>query len=434
MQERGNPLLKTIDRYLGIPLIFCLGLARKKNISALPENLEHGTRFLFLKTGAVGDSILLSAIALEIKAKWPQAQITLLCTRANYGIAPLLAGIDTVLLFNLNSVFSSLKELQGSKAFDFVIDFAAWPRLNSLIAFFAPANFRLGFRRRGQYRHYVYDKAVLHKDTLHELDNYRKLLHAIGIETKGITPRIKTELLEKKFGVGSTSKAAGSGSRSSLLASQERETSFFTNNKHIAELQKISSQYKKPLIFHPFPGGVKKEFKMWPSKNWEFLGADLLRQGYSIWITGASAEEEEAQKLADKIVLNFVKSSIKKLGGKAMKNQSRGLSLRDQNRVLSLAGQFTWEETAYLLLKAKALVSVNTGIMHLAAALGCKVIALNGPTSTARWGAVGKQVLNFRSTYECSPCLSLGFEYACKAGGCMTRIKAEDVARAVGKV
>ena len=30
MQERGNSLLKTIDRYLGIPLIFCLGLLRKK--------------------------------------------------------------------------------------------------------------------------------------------------------------------------------------------------------------------------------------------------------------------------------------------------------------------------------------------------------------------------------------------------------------------
>ena len=375
----------------------------------------------------MGDSILLSAIALEIKAEWPQAQVTLLCTRANYGITPLLAGIDKVLLFNLNSVFSSLKKLQRSKAFDFVIDFAAWPRLNSLIAFFAPANFRLGFRRRGQYRHYVYDKAVLHKDTLHELDNYRKLLHAIGIETKGITPRIKTELLKKKFGLSTSPKAVNS--KRASLSSQNSSSA-----KQIEKLQEIGSQYKKPLIFHPFPGGVKKEFKMWPTANWESLGAELLRQGYSLWITGTALEQEKAQNLADKIVLNFVRGSLKKLNGNAIKNHRQANLLKDKNRVLSLAGQLTWEETAYLLLKAKALVSVNTGIMHLAAALGCKVIALNGPTSTARWGAVGKQVLNFRSTYECSPCLSLGFEYACKAGGCMTRIKAEDVAKAVRRV
>ena len=434
MQERGNPLLKKIDRYLGIPLIFCLGLLRRKKTLPHSANIAENPRFLFLKTGAVGDSILLSAIALEIKEKWPQAQVTLLCTRANYGIVPLLAGVDDVLLFNLNSILHSLKKLQKSGAFDFAIDFGAWPRLNSLITFFAPADFRLGFWRRGQYRHYVYDKAIVHKDIVHELDNYRNLLHALKLETKGLLPRIKTKELKKKFGTGTASTRTAKSKRS-LAAypslSQEKEGS--SSPEHAAKLQSIASQYIKPLIFHPFPGGTKKEFKMWPIAHWESLGTDLLMQGYSIWITGASADQEEAQKLADKIILSFVRSSLKELGGRSLKNQKQGGSLKDKNRVLSLAGQLTWEETAWLLLKAKALVTVNTGIMHLGAALGCKVLALNGPVPDTRWGALGKQVLNFKSDYECSPCLSLGFEYACTAGGCMTRIRAQDVARALGK-
>lgn len=433
MQERANPLLKKIDRYGGIPLVFCLSLLRKKMSPIWPIKVKKNPRFLFLKTGAVGDSILLSAIAVEIKETYPQAQITLLCTRSNYGITPLLAGIDDVFLFDLGSILGSLRKLQKNKSFDLVIDFAAWPRLNSLIAFFAPAKFRLGFKRRGQYRHYLYDKAVLHKDSLHELDNYRNLLHSIGIETRGILPALKTKELKKKFGTLLMSKAYRSSPGPTVSRNRTKNPS---HAKQAGKLQALVLENRKVFIFHPFPGGTKKQFKMWPHANWEFLGTNLLMQGCSIWITGSSADQEESQKLLEKIVLNFARSIRKKPKSTGLKKQpsAASLSLEGKNRVLNLAGQLSWEETAYLLLKARALVSVNTGIMHLGAALGCRVIALNGPTAISRWGAVGKDVINFRSNYECSPCLSLGFEYACKAGGCMTRIKAEDVGKLAGLV
>jgi ADP-heptose:LPS heptosyltransferase len=38
------------------------------------------------------------------------------------------------------------------------------------------------------------------------------------------------------------------------------------------------------------------------------------------------------------------------------------------------------------LQMAAAVVSVNTGVMHLAALLGCRVVSLNGPTNAVRWG------------------------------------------------
>ena len=434
MQERGNPLLKKIDRYLGIPLVFCLSLFYKKK--KLPrrrgKELQKGGHFLFLKTGAVGDSILLSAIALEIKEKYSGAKITLLCTRTNYGVVSLLAGIDQVLLFNLNKIWYSLRELRKNQTFDFVIDFASWPRLNSLISFFAPADFRLGFQSHGQYRHYIYDKAVEHRGSIHELDNYRNLLHATGLETKGFLPQIRTTMLKKKFGGEKIPEKSKRKQKTNSRTSSSRYQYSFSQPRE--KMQTIVSQYKKPIIFHPFPGGFKKEFKMWPMKNWEFLGTQLLLKGHSIWITGGNGEQEEAQKLADKIVLAFVKNSLRKLQGKTIKDKKSSSTLKNKNRVLSLAGQLTWEETAWLLLRAKTLVSVNTGIMHLAAALDCKVIALNGPSATTRWGAIGKQILNFRSNYECSPCLNLGFEYSCTVGGCMTRIKAKDVAKAMGSI
>ncbi|MFQ5583834.1 MAG: hypothetical protein ACE5GL_05310, partial [Calditrichia bacterium] len=57
-QERANKLLRLLDRYLGIPLILLLRLFKRK------KNLPTGNikSFGLLKTVAIGDTVLLSAI------------------------------------------------------------------------------------------------------------------------------------------------------------------------------------------------------------------------------------------------------------------------------------------------------------------------------------------------------------------------------------
>ncbi len=57
-------------------------------------------------------------------------------------------------------------------------------------------------------------------------------------------------------------------------------------------------------------------------------------------------------------------------------------------RVESSAGS-TPAETLVWLAFAAGVVSVNTGVMHLAAAVGTPVVSLNGPTPVRRWGPVG---------------------------------------------
>ncbi len=289
---------------------------------------------------------------------------------------------------------------------------------------------------------------MIHKDTLHELDNYRNLLHAIGIESTAIRPQIRVDVLEKKFGKTLRHEKLGVPNRHidrakairSIVSSNTTEE--INENRKRERLNALISQYKKTVIFHPFPGGTKKEFKMWSDQNWKFLGKNLIQQDYTIWITGAPSDQEHAGKIAGSITKNWkFLGNIDTPTTTIDTNQSMKYSTnlppkkrqtkKANSGVVVLAGAVDWEEMAWLLLKANILVSVNTGIMHLAAALGIKVIALNGPTSVARWGAIGEKITNFRSTYECSPCLSLGFEYACKAGGCMTRIRAKDVAKSV---
>jgi heptosyltransferase-1 len=74
--------------------------------------------------------------------------------------------------------------------------------------------------------------------------------------------------------------------------------------------------------------------------------------------------------------------------------------------VLDLRGKTSLTELGGILQRADLIISNDTGPMHLAAALGRKVIALMGPTDPRRTGpyGAGHQVL---STFPaCHPCLS----------------------------
>jgi heptosyltransferase I len=72
-------------------------------------------------------------------------------------------------------------------------------------------------------------------------------------------------------------------------------------------------------------------------------------------------------------------------------------------------------------------VSVDTGIMHLAAALGVPVIGLHGPTSSKRWGPIGRNADAIDSPDPGAGYLYLGFEVPAVPPPCMEAISYETV-------
>jgi len=89
-----------------------------------------------------------------------------------------------------------------------------------------------------------------------------------------------------------------------------------------------------------------------------------------------------------------------------------------KNKPINLAGQTTLKELAYLYTKCKALVATDTGPMHIAAAMGCQVVALFGPTDFRRTGPYGKGHEAISMDVECSPC----FKKKCEHMTCMKSI------------
>lgn len=154
------------------------------------------------------------------------------------------------------------------------------------------------------------------------------------------------------------------------------------------------------VIFHLFPSGQDAYLKEWPAQSWLDLADWLEKKNLKVILTGGSKDQEIFEK-------NY--SSL------------------NQSAVENLIGKMSLSQTMDLIQGAKAVVSVNTGIMHIAAALNKPLIALHGPTNFRRWGPLSDKAVVAEAKIGCSPCLNLGFEYGCDRNDCMKSISSQRV-------
>ena len=99
----------------------------------------------------------------------------------------------------------------------------------------------------------------------------------------------------------------------------------------------------------------------------------------------------------------------------------------------SLAGRTGLGELACLIRKADLMISMDSGPMHIACALGTPGVAIFGPTSPERTGPFGENWRVVRKALACSPCFARG---RCPEGHhrCMKNITAEEVLEACAGV
>jgi ADP-heptose:LPS heptosyltransferase len=351
MNERGSWLLKTLDRIAGIPLVMVLGLLRARNVVVPPAIESIG----LLKTAAIGDVVLLSAVVQDLREAFPAAVITLILGSNNAEAGNLSVGVDRVIALPVKRPLRAVREVRRSGRYDVWIDFGQWPRLDAILSSLAKARVKIGFRTPGQFRHFAYDVRVDHSNQKHELDNYRGLIEPLGIRGHH-RPEIRVD-------------------------SETADT--------------------KRVVVHMFAGGTKPHLKEWPEPFWRDVIGWLVNNGYEVFLTGAMPDRERAESLRRRIGLNFP--------------------------VRNAAGQYSLGDLARLLKSSALLITVNTGIMHLGAAVGCPLIALNGPTSSKRWGPLSERAVSIQSPLHCSPCLNLGFDYGCPVNDCMKAIPAQQV-------
>ncbi len=156
------------------------------------------------------------------------------------------------------------------------------------------------------------------------------------------------------------------------------------------------------VVFHPWATGYRSRFREWAAENWVRLASIVIQRGYRVLITGGPQDVERSEALV--------------------------ASLGNPGEMEVLAGRVTLRGTTMALINARAVVSVNTGIMHIAALLGVPTLGLHGPTNPRRWGPVGRNCIVVGPGPE-SGCayLNLGFEYPAHPPDCMAAITVEEV-------
>ncbi|MBX9789031.1 MAG: glycosyltransferase family 9 protein [Pirellulales bacterium] len=123
---------------------------------------------------------------------------------------------------------------------------------------------------------------------------------------------------------------------------------------------------------------AKRENKLWEPSRWAAVARHLeVATGTRIVLTGTAAD-------------------------RASLEQIRG----DHRRWINLAGELSIGQLTYLLTRAALLMTVDSGPMHLAAALDTPLVALCGPTDLRRWrpsARRGRHAIISRAS-PCAPC------------------------------
>lgn len=166
-----------------------------------------------------------------------------------------------------------------------------------------------------------------------------------------------------------------------------------------------STKTSDVIALHLFAGGSRSYLKEWGQTRWVELIDQLSSQGYFLILTGSPADCARLEEVQ--------------------------AASAHPEKVEVAAGKLSLKETADLLASVAAAVSVDTGIMHLAAAVGCPLVSLHGPTSPNRWGAIGTNVIALQQPHSYTPCIQLGFESRCKSNACMQGIEVSAVLSAL---
>jgi len=117
-----------------------------------------------------------------------------------------------------------------------------------------------------------------------------------------------------------------------------------------------------------------------------------------------------------------------------------GAALREAgppDRILDLTGRTTLGQLGALLARCHLFVGNDSGVMHLAAAVGTDILALFGPSNHRAWGPwtpTARSII-IRADVPCSPCLyrgdTLGTPEGCPARPCLHMITPEQVVSSV---
>ncbi|MBE6377993.1 MAG: lipopolysaccharide heptosyltransferase II [Lentisphaerae bacterium] len=137
------------------------------------------------------------------------------------------------------------------------------------------------------------------------------------------------------------------------------------------------------LFYHPMlltlaPGAAYGAAKRWPHEYYAKVAAYWIRKGGIVALTGSSAEKKICEEIAKEL---------------------------PENKVFNLSGKTDLFSLMYLFRYNKFAITNDSGLMHLASAVGSAGLTVFGPTDLYDTGPVSDKWLMFHEREKCAPCL-----------------------------
>jgi ADP-heptose:LPS heptosyltransferase len=356
---RSSKLQRDVDRILGIPIVFLVGLIRRQR--SLPVSPR---RIGIIQPSAIGDMVLISGLLLHLHRRFPNAEIHVFHGPFNGQAIPLLP-VDVVAhLCIFTRPLATLRTLRSADL-DILINCAPWTRLTALLTAMSRSRATVGFRSHGQYIHPAFDVAIPYLSDRHEVENHRAVAQLFG-PMPDYTLKIRAT----------------------------------------RQLPKIALPHDRMILMHMCPGGSCAKQKSWPAENWVDLGQRLIEHGFVLGFTGADVDRDAVAEIVKHADLA-------------------------RDRCISLAGRLNLTELCNVLASARLLVTIDTGVAHLASALNIPVVGLYGPTRFERWGSRGARATGLNSPHPASGYINYGFEQNPQGDEIMPRLTPDVVFAAV---
>ncbi len=145
------------------------------------------------------------------------------------------------------------------------------------------------------------------------------------------------------------------------------------------------------------PGSAFGRSKRWPPERFAAVADDYLRRGWQVWILGSASDRQAGDSIAQAA----------------------------SGRAVNLCGKTNLVDVVDLIAQAKLAVSNDSGLMHIAAAVGVPLVAVYGATSPEYTPPMSARAATLWKGIECSPC----YKPVCRYGHyrCLTEIPVDEV-------
>ena len=345
-------------------------------------------RILVIRLDLLGDVVNSLPAITALRECFPGAEITVLVLPSSEPLFQAVPGVDHVLGLDVHafrrpagwrSWRSAVETLRQLRAAAFDLCLCLHGRVPSALAALSGARWRVGYA--GESYPGTLNLPVpgyRYHQPKHEVEYCLDLVRSLGLPAPSRRPRL-------------------------VLEEAVRQAAHQLLERH-------GAAGPRPLVV-AHAGSSNGRAKRWPTARWA-AWADRVQQelGARVALTGTAADRPLTAEIAQQM-------------------RTRPLDLAGQTDLLTLAG---------LCAASAAVVSGDTGPLHLAVAAGARVVGLFGPTDPANYAPYAPDAVVLRHPVPCGPCYDLRGPADCRLPhrglDCMWGLSVERVYRAVARL